>query len=94
MADDIIQERTGYDSPDGFHHGVEFRLMDEVRPDHQGDGPGTLRIHDRTEAFPLAEQDVSDVRLGDDGDTAVLIDNLDQESDAAAFEECQSDGSS
>ena len=87
LPDDVVQQRAGNDLFDGIHHGVQFGLVDVVVPDYQGDGPGGHRIDDGTEAVLLAEQDQVGVRLRNDGDAAVVVDDLNQNAYAAAFEE-------
>ena len=75
------------DAPHGIHHRVQFRLVDIIAADDQGDGPVRHRIDDGTETLLLAEEDQVRMRFRDDGHAPVFIDDLDQRADAAAFEE-------
>ena len=77
---------AGDDVPDGVDDGVQFGFVDEIGPDDEGNGPHRRGLDDGPEAFLLAEHNQMGMGLRDDGDAAVIVDDLNQDADPAAFE--------
>ena len=86
FPDDILEHGAGDDPPEGGDDGVHLGLVDVVAADGQGDGPAGHRIDDGAEAMLLAAKDQRGVGLREDGDAAVVVDELDQDAHTPALE--------
>ena len=79
MQKGLLLQATGNNVLNGIGHGVQLGLVNVIAADEQGDGSHGFRIHDGAEATLLTVH--NQVRMGfrNDGDAAVVIDNLNQE---------------
>ena len=73
--------------PHGICHGIQFCLVYIIAADGQGDCSGRFRIDNGTQTALLAEHNQVGVRLGYDGNTAVVVHDLNQNTHAASLEE-------